>query len=162
MEIHQIEAKTFAELKADPIALTEALKSQPAEVLAVRYFKHLMDAKHRDEKLSEQGKTITALQQGLEAAKAQAEAAALRVIEIQGEQAGLQAVLDDVRRSAKETIANNHAANAILSETAQQETARADRHKAAATRSYQAVAQAAKILADALGAQAVDAADKGE
>jgi hypothetical protein len=54
------------------------------------------------------------------------------------------------------------AAIEALHQTVARETARADRLKVEATRNHQAVAQAAKILADALGAQAVDAAETGE
>lgn len=61
-----IENMSAADLKAKRAELVEAIKGSPD--LAVRYVQARLDAKTRDEKLAEQGATITALQQGLAAA----------------------------------------------------------------------------------------------
>jgi hypothetical protein len=162
MEIHEIESLSFAELKERRDELTEAAKAESPDVLAVRYLKALTSAKQRDEKLGEQGRMITALQDGLEAAKHQTATAAKAVEEQVRRADALVADLESLRTSAREVAIADKAAIEALHQTVARETARADRLKVEATRNHQAVAQAAKILADALGAQAVDAAETGE
>ena len=68
MNIIDIENMTAAELKANQGEAVEAVAND--EALAQRYVKALLDAKTRDEKLAEQGQTITLLQQAAEQQKA--------------------------------------------------------------------------------------------
>lgn len=73
MKLTEIENLSHEELKAQKDALIEAAAQVEIAELAARYVKARTDAKQRDEKLSEQGRTIDALSLGLEAAKEQNE-----------------------------------------------------------------------------------------
>lgn len=64
MTITEIENLSFAELKLHRNALIEAASNADKSELASRYVQARTDATHRDEKLSEQGKTIDALNSG--------------------------------------------------------------------------------------------------
>ena len=66
MTIQEIENMTFAELKARQSELIEAMKDTLPTELAARYVQARLDAKQRDEKLSEQGQTITNLNEALQ------------------------------------------------------------------------------------------------
>lgn len=68
MKLSEIENLSHADLKAKRAELIEAIKGEPAAELAARYIQARTDAKMRDEKLSEQGETIKALQDGMRAA----------------------------------------------------------------------------------------------
>lgn len=72
MNLSDIENLTFAELKAKKDEAIEAGKASPLDDLAARYVQARMDAKHRDEKLAEQGTTITLLQEQVASFKSQA------------------------------------------------------------------------------------------
>ena len=74
MTLHEIENLSFAELKAQRTDLVESLKETDAGALAARYVQARMDAKQRDEKLAEQGKTIALLQASLEKAAGEQQA----------------------------------------------------------------------------------------
>lgn len=63
---HDIENMSVAELKASKNAIIAELQASPAE-LAARYVQARLDAKMRDEKLAQQGKYITQLEQTLAA-----------------------------------------------------------------------------------------------
>lgn len=67
MTLHQFMNLTVAEIKEKKIELAKELEKASTSELAGRLVLTLLDAKTRDEKLGEQGKTITALQQGNEA-----------------------------------------------------------------------------------------------
>ena len=66
MTIQEIENMTFAELKARQSELIGAMKDTLPTELAARYVQARLDAKQRDEKLSEQGRTITNLNAALQ------------------------------------------------------------------------------------------------
>lgn len=68
MNISDIENLSSAELKARRDELLAALKDAAPADVAARYLQARTDARLRDEKLAEQGATITALQSGLAAA----------------------------------------------------------------------------------------------
>ena len=151
MNLIEIENLSAVELKARRDELVEAAKGAPVEELAARYVQARLDATQRDEKLAEQGKTITALQDALSAAKAQAVAAQL-------EGRDWKAQFEASERAFQQVCL---ARNQIVDEL-QQEQARSARLAAVANRNHQAVSQAAKLLNDVLAANAVDQAAQGE
>lgn len=67
MSIIEIENMTAAQLKERASELAEQVNDD--QDLAIRYVQARLDAKLRDEKLAEQGKTIALLQDALESAK---------------------------------------------------------------------------------------------
>ena len=67
MKISDIENMGAAEIKEARADIAEALKDAPD--LIPRYIATLIDAKTRDEKLAEQGRTITMLQEAAGASK---------------------------------------------------------------------------------------------
>ncbi|GAF95676.1 unnamed protein product, partial [marine sediment metagenome] len=152
--------------------------------LTAAFVRALTDAKGRDEKLAEQGKTITLLQEGFEASKTQAEAA---TAEVANTKADLDVALANAKTAGEEnarvllalrtkmdvqatTVRKNNAEQErafveqveSLKAQRKRETERANRLKVEATRNHIALAAAAKLLNDALAAQAVENADKGE
>lgn len=162
MAVHDIEAMSFDELKTKRDATVESLTSEPPAVLAARYVKALMDAKHRDEKLGEQGKTIVALQDGMEAAKQQDSARIERLGRRTAELADTRNELESTQATAAEQKrALDEQVNTLKARRAE-ETERANRLKAEALRNHSVLSQAAKLLNDALAAQAVHTADTGE
>lgn len=70
MSLANIENMPAAELKANRESLVAESAKEPVEQLAARYVQARTDAALRDEKLSEQGRTITLLQESLTEAKA--------------------------------------------------------------------------------------------
>jgi len=148
MATPDIENKTYSELKAERDALIEQAKGEEVPVLAVRYIKALTDAKHRDEVMGEQGKTITALQDGLEAAK-QVQAESKRLL------AGAAESINALTAASVQDLDNVRALQAQLTA----ETGRANRLKALAMQNQTAITGAAKLLNDAITASQVDAAD---
>lgn len=70
MTLIEIENLTFAQLKSRRDAVISDAKDAPLDDLAARYIQARTDAVQRDEKLAEQGKTITVLQDALASAKA--------------------------------------------------------------------------------------------
>lgn len=64
MTIHDIMNMTAADLKASHATVRETLVTETTRSLANRLFTTLVDAKMRDEKLAEQGKTIAGLNAG--------------------------------------------------------------------------------------------------
>jgi len=151
MNIEEIENSTFAKLKAKRAELVEAAKGLPPEQLAARYVQARTDAKARDEKLADQGKTIIALQDGLAAAKDQAV--------VLGEKLDEQTrIIENLRDDVRIGQTKYHQVYQEL----QGQTNRAERLKLVARKTHRAVAQAARLLNDALADNAVDEADKGE
>ena len=69
MSLTEIENLAHAELKAQRDELVKAAAKAPANELAARYVQARTDAKARDEKLAEQGRTINALNDACETAK---------------------------------------------------------------------------------------------
>ena len=174
MNLHDVKNMSFADLKAQRTEIIKSLldtrtlqaRDVPTSDLIAAFVGALTDAKGRDEKLAEQGKTITALQDGLEASKAQASTLSYQLGKqgevLSAELAETNATLERVRQSARETTqADKTALGAAVASLAKQ-TIRANRLKAEATRNYTALSGAAKLLNDAFAAQAVDNADKGE
>lgn len=68
MNLSEIENLSAADLKAKRAELSAALKAEPPDDLAERYVQARTDAKLRDDKLGEQGKTISLLQAALDKA----------------------------------------------------------------------------------------------
>lgn len=155
MNLHEIENMTAADLKAQRAELAESLKAEPPDDLADRYLQARHDAKQRDEKLAEQGRTITALQTGLAAADKAGREVAQRFTEA-------KETIAVVQDAARETTQADKATIAALTESLKAQTERADRLKVVATRNHAAASASAKLLNDALAAEAVDAADAGE
>ena len=69
MKLEDIEAMTVEELKSQKDELSTFAATCEPKQLAARYIKARLDAAIRDEKLSEQGVTITNLNESLQAAK---------------------------------------------------------------------------------------------
>lgn len=150
MDLIEIENLSFAELKAKRAELVEAAKTVPPEQLAERYVQARMDAKQRDEKLAEQGRTIALFQDSLAAVQKEVQAAQAEVAKWVAREPAVQ---EQVRGLAEE----KEELRGLLRTTREQ----AIRLKTEALRNHAAVAQAAKLLNDALAAQAVDQADSG-
>lgn len=160
-----IEDKTYAELKAqrdELVVQVVAFAGVDPDELARHYLHARMDAAQRDEKLAEQGKTITALQDGAEASKQQDTAR----IERLGQCTMKLAAVQDELKLVRETAADQAAASAgqinTLRAQCVRETERADRLKALSSISRAAVVQAAAILNTAASQMTVEAADQGE
>lgn len=105
MTLTEIENLTAAELKSRRAELEQAAAAAPVADLAHRYVQARHDAAMRDEKMSEQGRTITALQQALDDLKAKSSQQA-------GEIATLQRAVDE----AETMIASERTANQNLRE----------------------------------------------
>jgi hypothetical protein len=155
MNIHEIENLSAAELKAKRAELIEAAKAVPIGELAERYVKARTDATIRDEKLAEQGGTIDALRAGA-AALTEKNSDLANVVEQN------YADFDILRESARKTAQADKLALDEALASLERETARAERLRTVATRHHAAVSGAAKLLNDALAAQAVDQADADE
>jgi len=69
MTTAEIENMGVAELKQRRLELVASMKEVPAEELATRYVQARTDAKMRDEKMAEQGKTIAELHSALDASR---------------------------------------------------------------------------------------------
>lgn len=155
MDIHKIENLSFEELKTRKAELLETLKAASGGDLAVRYLQARTDAKQRDEKLAEQGKTIAHLDELLATVKQQGE-------EFRAKLTLANDSLKTVRESARQTTLADKTAMGEIVASLKTTAARADRLKVEAIRYHSAVADAAKLLNDALASTAVDNADKGE
>lgn len=162
MQTSHIENLSSADLKDQRAEIVSALKASPPDDLADRYVQARLDAKSRDDKLSEQGQTITTLNEALGLAKGEIERlcgelqAANSLRKSESEQAG------NLIRSSAEIVENLRAEIAGLRHQLASETARADRLKNAAGRMHAASAKAAQQLNEALSAQAIAAADEGQ
>ena len=146
MTFQDLDNLTAAELKAQraDIRIDGAVPVQ-------RYIDRLYDAKSRDEKLSEQGKLISTLQSGHDAAKAE-QAELMKKLGQAGEEI---AELQRVCRKNDETIQS-------LSDRLTSETARADRLKVECNRNVQIASAAEKAIHDMKAAQLIDAVENGE
>lgn len=85
MNIIDILNLSAAELKEKRAEAVEAATAVPVDELAGRAVQFLLDAKMRDEKLAEQGKTITLLQGSLESSSDQLNGAIQRIKDLEGE-----------------------------------------------------------------------------
>lgn len=162
MSTKDIESLSFSELKEQRDPLIVEAKKEPVEVLATRYVKAVTDAKQRDEKLGEQGKTITALQDALEAVKAQLRQAADDASKQAAEYAGAVQQRDATITQLQGQVAIFAEREPELAKAMKAEMDRANRLKTQASQGHAAMSQAAKLLNDALAARAIDAADSGE
>lgn len=172
MSIHEIENLSFAELKEKRAEITEALKGIPVEELANRYLQARTDAKQRDDKLSEQGKTITALQDGLAASKQQTEVTQAEVQKALQAVQGLEAKLvhvgtefNDFQTKTKmenEELKSKVIDLALKSESKISElTERCERLKVQAGRYATAISGIQKMSLDAINSQVLDNAETG-
>lgn len=109
--IHDIENNDYETLKAEKDAIIASLSDTPWDEVAQQYVKTLITAKHRDEKLAEQAKTLEALQKGLDAveerAAANAKEAAEALATIKGELAECAAAKDEFQAMAT-TLQQNY------------------------------------------------------
>lgn len=144
MTITEVENMDAGTLKAKRAEAVEAVKGAPE--LAARYVQARLDATTRDEKLGEQGKTITALQDAAEASKKR-EADLRRTLETacadalaagQAHESKLARVLEVTRTAATsanemvESLTNNLAD--LQSECAEEKTQRAEAEALAKSR----------------------------
>jgi chromosome segregation ATPase len=144
MTFSEIENLPAAELKARFNELAAAARKLNAEELASRYVQARLDSKLRDEKLAEQGATITNLNDLMR----------IKVERI----ADCEAMLEKLEQELaclKETDAEKSV------ELASQ-TARAERLKAEATKHAEAFHAAEQALAAARSQLQINAADAGE
>lgn len=161
MTLTEIENLSAAELKSRKDELVAAAsQADPAE-LAVRYVQARTDASLRDEKLSEQGKTITTLQGAFDQLKASAQADLSKL-------GGIVAELQQRVEKFVDAVSQKDAAIANLNLQIVEHSARADRLKVEAGRNLAALNSAASAMtsalttiATALGQQAVESADQG-
>jgi len=150
MSLVEIENLSHADLKAQRDTLISAAAKAPAVELAARYVQARTDAKARDEKLAEQGATITALTVGNAAMQA-------KTSELQAAMANADREIAFGQKCLGEA---QQALNAKEKELAS-ETARANRLKAEAARNFSALSTAEKALKDAMAARELEAVDKG-
>lgn len=182
MTIQEIENLSLAELKQQQKELTEQLKGVGIAELAGRYLQARIDAKMRDDKLSEQGKNISLMQDGMAAAKSQIELLQSNLSDKTAELATFKQQANDLFEKCKaehrdhcESTAKTHAdtcaehdktiaelkeqLETALAECAQQKL-RGDRLRTQAVRNNSAINQAATYLNDAIAKQQVANADE--
>jgi len=161
MKLHEIKNLSAEALKENAGEHVEACKKCPADELAASFIAALTDAKLRDEKLAEQGRTITTLSDSLEQSKAvhrkDCEEAKASTLALRNE--SLKHA-DTIKR-LQDTIESLASQLGVTKEALNIAEARATRHKALAMRNHQAVTAASKILSDANTAAQLDIADEG-
>lgn len=171
MKIQDVENLSATELKEQRTAIIESLEADATELKA-RYVQARLDAKQRDEKLAEQGKTITLLQESLESTKAALEAEVSKCTAVGGE---LQRACDNHNHQASQWSADRQQLKeqferqelkwavdkANLQGVLKIAKERGDRLYLQAIRNANAINTAAKVLNDALAAQQIDNVDQG-
>lgn len=162
MNIHEIENMTFAELKANRAELIDAIKKTPPEDLARRYLQARTDAKQRDEKLAEQGKTIVALQDGNAALSE-------KVASIEAQLASSKLAIENYTRELEAARVAHSDEMAVLNEKRNElsgmlseEKERAARLKVQAEKYMSAVSSIHSVALDAINSQVIDDAETGE
>jgi hypothetical protein len=150
MTTTEVENLTFDEFEKRRDELVAAMKEVPAAELAARYVQARTDAKCRDEKMGEQGKTITELQESLAHARERE-----RVLGEKLRAADVAAV------NGRANIKSQDESISGLVDDVAAANARAERLRAEAIRNQTALTGAAKLLNDAIAAQRVDDADAG-
>ncbi len=151
MDIHEIENLSFIGLKANRTELVEAAKVFPQGELAERYIQARTDAKHRDEKLAEQGRTISALHEALAVAKEKGEAA--------------QAAEKQCRKAVDAHAAAERGAGKVIDEMGEKlsmSNRRCDRLKTQAEKYAAAMTTIHKAATDAISSRDITQADEGE
>lgn len=175
MTIQDVENLSFAELKARRAELIEAITASTISIkeVAGRYIQARADAKHRDEKLAEQAKTIAALQEGLEAVK-EREAAAVEaskelITALKDEVAEFRKTSDaaivELKQAAKESDAVTEEllrANTAQAELVLELGQRCDRLKVQAEAYADAIGIIYKTSTDAINSRVIAQADEGE
>lgn len=153
MTLTEIENLSFADLKARRDELLASLKDADRAELTARYLQARTDAKQRDEKLAEQGQTITALQAGVEAltrekAKLESDLSASHelVLKREGECRAVEVELDKCKSEAVTAIQK-------LTADLAQETARANAGEALAKARRKALADVTGICNPLLAAE---------
>lgn len=137
--LQEIENMSYADLKAQRADLIAKVESAPVKELATRYVQARTDAAGRDEKLSEQGRTITILQEALEAEKSRAVAAEKRAAEV-----------ESLRQASAQQAVKFNAALEALAKELQAEKAEGARFKGLAKSRRQAVAAVVQMLSPLL------------
>jgi hypothetical protein len=144
MKLEDIENLSFAELKEQRAELLKHINGNPLDAVAERYLQARMDAKQRDEKLSEQGKTITLLQAG---------------------HGTLDKQLHEANAALTETMQANEMAVVEIERLRgllRSETDRSERLKVQASKHQFALTGAAKLLNDAISMGQIEQAETGE
>jgi chromosome segregation ATPase len=100
MKLIELENLSVAELKANRADLAQQIAAEPQEQFAARYIERTIDAKTRDEKLSEQGRTITALNDALDAKATELRDALASVAELKQEVSATNNTCNQLRESA--------------------------------------------------------------
>lgn len=186
--IIQIENASFDELKKGRADFLASLSDSTAANLAPRFISARIDAKQRDEKLAEQGVTITELQHALAGLRQREADRASTVVElearlktiavdlqsrIQSHKKVVDAAATDREQAATDreqaaSVAATKREQAAADATAERdtgiqvllaETRRANRLKQVAGLHHGALSAAAKLLNDALAGQLIEDAD---
>jgi len=162
MKIHEVENMSAAGMKQNRDAIIESLSDESPANLIERYYQARLDAKIRDEKLTEQAKTLEALQIGLDAAKQKAEIAeaageenAKALSRLQAEHEVLDTKAKDSQQIADKTLADKDAAIRLIAK-------RCDRLKTQAELYATAMTTIQKAATDAIATRVIDEADKDE
>lgn len=176
MHIHEIENMSLADLTAKRPELLEGLKALAGEELAERYLQARTDATNRDALLFDQGKTITVLQEGVEAIK-EREAATVKasgeVVATLTEEAvqfreATDATIVDLNQALEahlSIIKDLQSKNAAQAEQIADLDGRCNRLKAQAGKHAGAITAIQKISTDAISSREIDEAEypfKGE
>ena len=101
MKLEDIEAMTVEELNSQKDELSTFAATCEPKQLAARYIKARLDAAIRDEKLSEQGVTITNLNAGIETANSEAANAQSMAVKVAMELADVRAGLTKAEKRCK-------------------------------------------------------------
>lgn len=102
MNLIDIENLPFADLKSRRAELIEQAARSTQADLAARFVDARTDAKHRDERMSEQGRTIASLNDGLDAKSHELELAKARVVDLEQQ---VQAYVREVSKFQEEVAA---------------------------------------------------------
>lgn len=160
MKFVDVENLSAADLKEQRAVVVDSLEAEPAELKA-RYVQARLDAKQRDEKMAEQGKTITLLQDSLERETAARLSAEKRVFDVGQE---LQRMASSHNAQAEQwTLARQNLEGEIgqLKADALALQDRCDRLKLQCCRNADAINTAAGALNKAIASQQIETADQG-
>ncbi len=172
MKLQDVKNMTFADLKAKRDEVINELKAVSAAELAVCFVAALTDAKVRDEKLGEQGKTITLLQEGAEAAKEQTKAAKAETVLVRQQwNADIDEANKTIDRAAEKADENAETLLALRTDTnadaddfkrrIQILSERCKRLRAQAETYASAMTTIQKAATDAIATRVIDQADQG-
>jgi hypothetical protein len=167
MNIQEVEALSVEELKARREELAEDLSQESRsdispKMLAARYLKHLIAAKIRDEKLAEQGKTITLLQESLDAAREFKASADAAMKELQDATTDAQRLYNEDKQRLEDALSDLRGSYDALKDMLREQDARGGRLKAQAEAYADAITSISKIALDAINTRAIEDAVSGE